>query len=227
MTHVGMLCWFTWLTIWFGGSASGVWLALRARPDRLKRSIALEELRAVLPLLRLTRAERIYCDTLLLLRRMDVTAETERSLRDTLAQLNQLVLADRQLEQRRQALLPLLGNNVAAELEAEFGELGRRLDQARDPIVRQALEQSLQACQARLENAKALDQGLERLKAQQEAILHTISSAQSAMARLQVAPQPQTELAAQEIAESVAQMNQQTYAVEQAVQEVLMLRVND
>ena len=33
---------------------------------------------------------------------------------------------------------------------------------------------------------------------------------------MQLVPEPQTEIAAQEIAESVAQMHQQTYAVEQA-----------
>jgi hypothetical protein len=202
----------------------GMW-TMRALPtNRLRRGVRLEEFRAVFPLLKLTRSERIYCDTLLMLARTDATPETELSLREGLAQLNQLVLADRQLEQRRQSLLPLLGNNVIPELETEFGLLGRRLDAAVDPMTRQSLEQSLKMCQTRLENARALREGFTRLQAQQEAIAHTISTAQSSMARLQLAPQPQTQFMAQEIAETEAQMNQQTYAVEQAVQEVMTLR---
>jgi hypothetical protein len=223
--HLGPLALIPSLATWIAGTTAGGYWAVSATPkSRLTRYVRLEEMRAVFPLLSLTRADRLYCDTLLLLARMEVGQETERMMRESLAQLNQLLVANRQLEQRRLGLLPLLGNNVISELEEEFGELGRRLDQTRDPISRQSLEQSLRMCQTRLENARLLQEGLERLKVQQEAILHTISTAQTAMARLQIAPQPQTEFVAQEIAQSVTQMNQQTYAVERAVEEVMTLR---
>ena len=42
---------------------------------------------------------------------------------------------------------------------------------------------------------------------------------------MQLEPEAQTETDAQEIAESVAQMHQKTYAVEQAVQEVMLMRL--
>ena len=42
---------------------------------------------------------------------------------------------------------------------------------------------------------------------------------------MQIAPDPRTSLAAQEITDTVQQMNRQTYAVEQAVEEVLTLGV--
>jgi hypothetical protein len=207
-----------------GWTVGGYWTVSATPKARLQRNVRLEEMKAVFPLLTLTRTERLYCDTLQMLARMEVGAETERMMHESLAQLNHLLIAGRQLEQRRLGLLPLLGNNVISELEAEFGQLGRRLDQTHDPISRQSLEQSLQMCQARLENARLLQDGLERLKLQQEAIIHTISTAQTAMARLQIAPQPQTELVAQEIAQTVTQMNQQTYAVERAVEEVMTLK---
>jgi hypothetical protein len=223
--HSAVLDIVTSLATAVAGATAGVYWTIRAAPkSRLSHRVRLEEMRAVFPLLTLTRAERLYCDTLLLLARMEVSADTERTMRESLAQLNELLVANRQLEQRRVALLPLLGNNVIAELEAEYGELGRRLDQTQDAISRQSLQQSLQMCQARLENARLLQDGLERLKLQQEAIVHTISTAQTAMARLQIAPQPQTEFVAQEIAATVTQMNQQTYAVERAVEEVMTLK---
>ncbi|HZO90495.1 MAG TPA: hypothetical protein VFB38_19365 [Chthonomonadaceae bacterium] len=213
------------LVTFAAGLTSGVrWSHRATQKARLREEVRLEEMRAVFPLLRLTRAERVYCDTLLLLARMDATPEAEQTVRETLRQLNDLLESSRQLETRRQSLLPLLGANVVKELEEEYGALGRRLDEATDNVTRQSLQQSLQMCAARLENARALQQGLERLNVQQEAIIHTLASAQSALARMQVSPEPQAALAAEEIAETVAQMNQQTYAVEQAVQEVISLR---
>ncbi|MBC7528020.1 MAG: hypothetical protein H7308_10770, partial [Chthonomonadaceae bacterium] len=75
----------------------------------------------------------------------------------------------------------------------------------------------------RLESAKQLRQTLERVSGQQEAIGQTLASAVSAMARLQLAPSVHTESAAAQIAGQVTQMNRQTYAMEQAVEEVILL----
>lgn len=207
-----------------GSAWGGGWWTLRATPkSRLRRSVSLDEMRAVFPLLPLTRAERIYCDTLQLLVRIEVSPEAEPTVRDTLRQLNDLLANIRQLETRRKALLPVLGTNPIAELEAEYGELGRRLDHTADGPARQALLQSLEMCASRMENARIFEQGMERLKVQEEALFHTLSSAQTALARMQLVPQPQTEVAAQEISENVAQMNRQTHAVEQAVEEVMQI----
>ncbi len=213
------------LSVWAMGTGVGVWWTRRATPrERLRSSVTLEELRVVLPLLSLTRAERIYCDALLLLSRTDTTAEAENTLRATLRQLNDLLTSSRQLENRRATLLPLLGQHSISELETEFQALGTRLDNVTDGITRGMIQQSLQMCATRIENARAFAQGLERLNAQQEAIVHTLSSALSAMARLQILSDPQTEVAAQEIAQTVASMSRQTRSVEQAVEEVMSLR---
>jgi hypothetical protein len=209
---------------WIGGTVAGVAWTARATPKyTLRKTFLYDEMRAVFPLLTLTRAERIYCDALQLMARTDADEATEKSLRAMLPQLNQLLENHRQVDARKQALLSVMGLNNSGELEAEYGALGRRLDQTQDPVARQALQQSLQACAARLENAKTLTQNLERLNVQQEAINQTLSSALSAMARMQVAPQVQASLVAEEITTSVTQMNQQTYAVEQAVEEVVRL----
>lgn len=211
---------------WLVGTAAGIrWTINSAPKSRLRNSVSLEEMRAVFPLLKLSRSERIYCDTLLMLVRIQTSPEAETTMRETMRQINVLLESSRQLETRRKALLPVLGTNSIQDLEMEYGDLGRRFDASTDVIARQSLQQSLQMCATRLENARACEQGLERLKVQEEAIMQTLSSAMSSLARMQIIAAPQTELAAQQIAETVAQMNQQTYAVEKAVEEVMTLRV--
>jgi hypothetical protein len=215
----------TAVAAWLTGITFGISSSLRARPKaNIEQGVQLEEMRAVFPLLTLSRAERVYCDTLQMLAHTQADAAAEQTMRETLRQLNDLLASSRQLETRRATLLPLMGMNVIKELEREYGALGQKLDQTTDYVARQSFQQSLQMCQARLENARTLQQGLERINAQQEAILHTLASAQSALARMQIVSEPQMALAAEEIAATVAQMNQQTYAVEQAVEEVITLR---
>lgn len=213
------------ITTWMSGAGMGVWWAMRAAPKAsLRRQILPTEMKVVFSLLSLTRAERIYCDALLLLARTQADAGTEQTLRETLKQLNTLLQSHRQLEARRASLLPIMGMNSIPELEREYGELGRRLDQTTDSVARQSLQQSLQMCANRLENARNLHTSLERLNVQQEAIAQTLSSTLSAMARMQVAPDAQSALVAEEIASTISEMNQRTYAVEQAVEEVIQLR---
>ena len=219
------------LPVLAGGTATvaattfGVWRTRFMHPVRqLERAVSLEEMNAVFPILRLTRAERIYCDALQMLARTETDATTESAMRDALRQLNDLMKNGRLLESRRANLIAIKGMNVLKELQAEYGELGRRLDNSTDPVTRQSLQQSLQMCAARLQNSLNLEQSLERLNAQQEAIVQTLATTLSAMARLQAAPDVRAEAAAHEIAATVAQMNQQTYAVEQAVEEVITLR---
>ena len=210
---------------WSSATAFGVWRTRFMHPVRqLERNVTLEEMNAVFPILRMTRAERIYCDALQMLARTETDSTTEHAMRDALRQLNDLMKNGRLLESRRANLISIKGLNVLNELQAEYGALGRRLDAATDPVTRQSIQQSLQMCAARLENSRNIEQSLERLNAQQEAIAQTLATTLSAMARLQAAPDVRAEAAAHEIAETVAQMNRQTYAVEQAVEEVITLR---
>lgn len=210
-----------------GSAVLGAWWTKKASAKRrLEDALSLEEMRAVFPLLTLNRAERIYCDALLMLRRIDEKEDTETNFREMLKQLNELLLSYRQLESRRQSLLPILGMLSIAELEQEYGELGQRLDSTQDGVTRNAIQQSLEMCGTRLESAKQIKQNMERLQTQQEAVLQTLASGMSAIARLQVAPSIQVQETAQELTQSVARMHQQNYAVEQAVEEVLTLRLD-
>lgn len=224
MFHSDSFSWFMLLSTWAAGTGGSFWLGRKMRKPALHRSVTYAEMKAVFPLLSLTRAERIYCDTLMLLAQIQAEPEAEKTMRDTLRQLNALLERSRQLEQRRIGLIPMLGANVISELEAEYGALGRRIDATTDSIARESLKHSLQMCAARLENARSFSKGVERINAQQEAIVQTLASALSALARMQLTPETHTPIAAQEIAETVAQLNLQTNAVEQAVQEVITLQ---
>lgn len=207
--------------IWFGGSFFGLRYAFSKRSAT--HQITAEEMTVRFPQMKLSRAERLYCDTLLMLAKTDVDVDTEATMRGMLGQLNELLLTSRKLKQQRNALTPLIGTSVLKELQSEYGELGRKLDRTTDAVAKQSILHSLQMCATRIENTQALEQGLERVKAQQEAVCHTIASAQTALARLHVVPEAQTPVVAEEIARSVSQMNQRTYAVEKAVEEVLTL----
>ncbi len=215
-------------TACLGAATFGTWRARFMHPARqMERGVTLDEMNAVFPILRMTRAERIYCDALQMLARTETDSTTEYAMRDALRQLNDLMRNGRLLENRRANLIAIKGMNVLNELQAEYGALGRKLDSSTDAVTRQSIQQSLQMCAARLENARNIEQSLERLNAQQEAIAQTLATTLSAMGRLQAAPDVRAEAAAHEIAETVAQMNRQTYAVEQAVEEVITLRAGN
>ena len=227
ITHSSMMAWSAWLSVWAGGTGAGSWTAFRSLPRKQKRTppLQLDAMRNVFPHLSLTRAERIYCDVLLFLARAETTQDGEETMRDTLRQLNELLASNRQLEQKRLSLLPLLGANVEVELQAEANHLRRRLEGTVDPIARASHEQSLRMIATRIETAQNLQTGLERLNAQQEAVTQTLASAFASLGRMQItADQPRADFAMQDISQTVAQMNQQTYAVEKAVEEVLTLR---
>lgn len=212
---------FILLFVWSAGTSTGLRFAFRKRGTT--QQITAEEMMVRFPHMKLSRAERLYCDTLLMIAKTDVDIETEATMRGMLGQLNELLLTSRKLKQQRNALTPLIGTSVLKELQSEYGELGRKLDRTTDAVAKQSILHSLQMCATRIENTQALEQGLERVKAQQEAVCHTIASAQTALARLHVVPEAQTPVVAEEIARSVSQMNQRTYAVEKAVEEVLTL----
>ena len=212
---------------WLGMTGAGIWWTRQVAPERfLNYEVSLEEMRAAFRLLTLTRAERVYCDTLLLIAAMEPNQEARHAIRQTLGQLNALLEDSRKLERQRQSLLHVLGTHVVGELEKEKETLGKRIEAVSDRVTRQSLEQSLQMVTTRLENARTFEQALVRLNAQQEALVHAFSSAQSALVRMQVAPSAATEQAAQEITETVETMNQQTRSVEKAVEEVMTLRLS-
>lgn len=225
-TGVG-IGWMIGAGVWGVMTGAGLLWAQQASPERfLRYEVSLEEMRAVFRLLTLSRAERVYCDILLFIANMEANQEARHTIRETMNQLNHLLEDSRKLEKRRRGLLSVMGSHVAVELEREQQSLRQRIEAATDRVTRESMEQSLQMVSTRLENALTLEQALVRLNAQQEALVHAFSSTQSALARMQVAPSAATDQAAEEITQTVEQMNQQTRSVEKAVEEVMTLRLS-
>jgi hypothetical protein len=199
------------------GLTSAWWFA------RNYHSLDPDELRVFLPTMELSRVERIYCECVLMLMESE-SSYGERAARDMIRQLNGLLSTDKLLAEQRESLLAALGKSSVDEAESERAELARRLDVARDSIEREALKQSLALCESRLENGRAMLPGVRRIEAQQEVILQTLLSVQSSLARLQVAPKAVSRPELEEVTRTVAGINAQTIAVEQAVEEVLTVR---
>jgi hypothetical protein len=196
-------------------------LALRARPlaSRLLSAREIQDVSAAVPL---TRAERIYVETLgELLGAAHVLGEP--TARDLLPQLNELLENDRHLESQRLRAQAAIGIRTAPQLEAERADLARRAEAATDPVARQAMLQSLQLCDERLRSFRALEPHLVRIDAQRELISQTFASVQSALAGTQVQSLAPGAVIGEDLQQSVRQINQQTRAVEQAVQELMTL----
>ncbi len=226
-THLGMdnASFVVGLGAWCATFFPGLYFARNAGSDhQFKRYISPEELRAATPLLQLSRSERIYCDILILLASMDIDASSESNVRETLRQLNDLLSSSRILQSRRHSLLSVQSAHQVEELESEAEKLRQQELVSTDPSAKISLHQSLEMCLTRLENARYFRSGIDRIVMQEEALLQTLASALSALARMQLTPETQSAEVAEHISDTIAEMNRQTYSVEQAVEEVIQLR---
>lgn len=180
-------------------------------------------LRAVLPLLNQTETEQSYVRALLqLTKQVNLLGET--SARSLLSQLKILMGSSEEIAIQERGIQSAMSGQNRAEVEAMRDNLALRVSEARDSEARETLTQTLALCETRLQRAIALDPLGERLEAQQEMIRQTLSSVGESLAALALAPQtlagPQLEM----VQESLRTIQNQTRAVEQAVQEVLSLR---
>jgi predicted transcriptional regulator len=193
------------------------WLDKAMRTLHLRRSVRTEEFRAVAALLTLTPAEKQYCEAVSLLLEL-VSQLEETTARDILEELNLLLQQSRRLETHRAGIVAAMSTRASEELDRKRGELAQRAEQTKDSVARQAMQQSLH-------HARVLEPSLERVEAQQEVILQTQASVQASLARRKVAPAPLDAPELEEMKQSVVEVRNQTQAIEQAVQEVMALRM--
>ena len=180
-------------------------------------------LAGLLPCIELKRAERAYCETLVLLAKPDLQVD-EQTARAILTELNRLMEQIRRLEAQRVELQAGSGPASIAESEQERDGLAARLAGATDPHARAHLEESLRLCESRLENVRALQPSVERLEAQQEVIIQTVASIQSTLARMESAHQALTAPDVEEIQQRLRAITGEARAVESALEEVTSLR---
>lgn len=216
--------WMAYGLFGFSALLSGTSLWHTLRKDLMvgfRTNLPSEVLLAALPLMILSPTEAVYVETVALLTALQEKVE-EQTVRNILLQLNALLANDRQLEIQRQRLAGGVEQHPVAALETNLTEFAQRLRETEDPITQQSLQQSLQMCAARLEDSRTMQQNLQRVTAQQEAVQQSLASARSSLLRMQTAPALASP-AVEEITLAVTQINRQTQSVEAAVQEVANL----
>ena len=181
-----------------------------------------EVLRNAGELLTLSPSERLYCEGVASLIEAE-RALTERAQGEILSQLNELLSSFRKLDGPVRQSLAARGNQPLEALEHEFSELVRRRDATSDATARATHDQSVTLCSQRLADARALAPARERAEAQQELILQAMASVHASLSRLARADSVTVLADVGELQHTVTQVNRQTCAVEDAVNEVLTL----
>lgn len=173
------------------------------------------------------RLEKIYAELTEELRKAEGAGEA--SAREVLKQMNVLLDGHRVLDQHRIENQKAMNSRSVEGLESELRDLKKRAATSTDPQTREALEQSVVLCAQRVESIRALSTAQERIIAQQEVIYQTLTSVHAAFARQRTAPF--VDVAAlprvADISETVADIQRRTRAVEQAVEELAVLRRTD
>ncbi len=173
-----------------------------------------------IPHLDLSPAERAYCETVALLAKPETQID-EKTGRQILSDLNALMRQSRHLDEQRKEIERVAGAESMAALQADRDRIAERVGSTKDPQAREDLNESLQMCESRLENARKMTPALERLDAQQEKFVQTLASIQSRLARIEMAPAAVTLPDAEEVQQTLRDLTNQTRAVEDAVQEVM------
>lgn len=214
------------MSAFMGIQASAVALVVRGhlRSNRqLTEHADVEVLRNAGELLELTPAERLYCSGVAsLIEAEEALSEVTRS--EILAQLNELLASYRKLDGPVRQHLAARGNQPIEGLESELAELVRRRDLASDSTARATMDQSIMLCSQRLADARALAPAREQAEAQQELILQALASVHASLSRMAAADSAAVQTRMGELQRTVSRVNEETRAVEDAVNEVLTLR---
>ncbi|MCC2670052.1 MAG: hypothetical protein K0Q72_2523 [Armatimonadetes bacterium] len=182
-----------------------------------------EVLRNAGELLALGPAERLYCEGLAALIDAEQTLP-EASQGEILAQLNDLLSSFRKLDGPVRLSLATRGNQPIEGLEQELSELVRRREATSDPMARATMDQSIALCSQRLADAAALAPAREQAEAQRELILQALASVHASLSRMATAGSVTVHADVADLQRTVTRVNDQTRAVEDAVNEVITLR---
>ena len=201
------------------GTRAAAFVALRRvyPPDVLKN---------VTPLVVKGRTDAVFYDALLLLTDANTPLETN-ARRDVLRQINALIESRYDLDRHRVQIGSLLNDAALSTLESELRDLQRRSNDAAragDAPAAESLVQSAELCAGRLESALALRALSARLDAQGEVIHQALAAIHFSLARLRAAPAALSAPNLADIRQTVARIESQTRAIEQAADEVRALR---
>ncbi len=192
----------------------------------LRRVYPPDVLKSVSPLVVKGRTDAVFYDALLLLTDANTPLETS-ARRDVLRQINALIESRYDLDRHRAQIGALLNDAALSALESELRDLQRRESEARqvgDAPAAESLMHSAELCAGRLESALALRALSARLDAQGEVIHQALAAIHFSLARLRAAPAALSAPNLADIRQTVARIENQTRAIEQAADEVRALR---
>jgi hypothetical protein len=212
------------ISAWLVPTLFAAWQMKRtAAKTVLEREISPIELRAAIPLLDLSSAERLYCQAVLNLLEASRHVD-ESSGREMLRNMNELLARERELSKQTEQVRAAMESNPLQPLEEERARLMERRDAASDPVEQSDLARALELCEARIEHARALQGAPGRLEAQREAIHQALASIPVGIVRQSASSGVGEHPAVVAITDTIAEIAQNAYAEEQAVAEVLALR---
>jgi hypothetical protein len=185
--------------------------------------VSAELMRSAGEVIELIPAEATYCAGVAALIEAG-PALTDPARGEILRQLNELLSSFRKLDGPIRQYLAAGGNQPIEKLEQELAELVRRRDLQTDATARATMDQSADLCAQRLMDARGLAPAREQAQAQQELILQAMASVHASLSRLAVADSVGAQVGVDELQRTISQVNRQTRAVEDAVNEVISLR---
>lgn len=192
----------------------------------LRRVYPPDVLKSVSPLVVKGRTDAVFYDALLLLTDANTPLETN-ARRDVLRQINVLIESRYDLDRHRAQIGALLNDAALSALESELRDLQRRESEAAragDAPAAESLAHSVELCAGRVESALALRALAARLDAQGEVIHQALAAIHFSLARLRAAPAALSAPNLADIRQTVARIESQTRAIEQAADEVRALR---
>jgi hypothetical protein len=207
----------------FMGLAAGMLVTgFRRTQDALTKHANADVMRYAGEYLALSRGEKAYCEAAAAL--IDAgSVLSEDVQRDVIQQLNGLLGSYRRLEDPLRRAQAASATESIDALEQELAGLMSRRDAQSDADARAMMDQSVELCRRRLEGSRAVEPARQKAEAQQELIVQTMASVQASLGRTRGVNIKTPDLNLGELQKSVAQVDTQTRAVEEAVAEVVAI----
>jgi hypothetical protein len=204
-----------------GGVGASIGVVLGRSPvagEYLHPELAAAEVRRM----KLAPLARGYCEAVIALAGPELRMD-DAAARAILAELNGMLARVWEYETHRQELAQHGGSEEIARIEREREAISQRLEEAADPDVREALQQSLSLCEGRLENARIVQPGLQRIEAQQEVLVQSLAAMAAALGRFRAAERTPEPAELTEVHALLQRTTAHARAVESAVEGVMSL----
>lgn len=182
-----------------------------------RRTVTVDELEALLPIIPVDPNLRLYAETLLDLYRQRVDATLRR---EAIQEMNALIEDDQSLGQARKRLEAAIARTDARSLEAEIDQLQSKADGTTDAMARVAYEEALALARSRQESARRRQPLLDRIDAQQEVIRQTLLRLRADLGRSGEAGLHAPIVVAGGIRDILSRIRSQADEIERAVQEL-------